>query len=701
VTNKKITVALVGQPNVGKSMLINSISNANLKVGNFSGVTVQKEEVSLSYDGYDITIVDLPGTYAINGYTIDEKITNDFLNNSNYDLIVNVVDSTALKRNLLLTTQLLEDNPKMIIALNFSDEAKKENIQIDDSSMSKLLGSVCVRVSAKKHKGIEKLLNMIISTYKFPKESSRLCFSEPLEEEIRNIVIHLEEKGFECNNKRALAIKILQEDQTEYARIHEHPIWIGLSDVVRDSMTHLYLHHDTKNTKSIFESERSSFVQGVIKKTVVQQESLKIEMTERIDKLLINKFLGLPIFLFFMWVLFQATFTLGALPMEHISSMFEYMSSTTKMIIGDGFLGLLIADGIISGVGAVITFLPNIVILFFGIALLENTGYMARVSFMLDGFFYKFGLHGKSFIPLVTGFGCSVPAYMSTRTLKNESDRLITLFVIGFMSCGAKLPIYVLLVSAFLTPDIAGNALFVIYLSGAILGLLVAKVLRIVVFRGEEEPFVMEMPKYRMPSIKLIWHTVWGKAYMYLKKAGTFILVASILIWIGSNYPKDEQLQQLYQSKITNIKDNQEINILQNELKQINLENSYFGMIGKATQPFFAPMGFDWKMTVALEAGLAAKEVVVATLGILYGYGESVDDKHSGILSSLRQNIPLNSAMAFLVFSMIYLPCLAATAVFTKEAGAIKYTIYLFVFTTALAWVLSYVAYLSVSALLA
>ncbi len=338
-------------------------------------------------------------------------------------------------------------------------------------------------------------------------------------------------------------------------------------------------------------------------------------------------------------------------------------------------------------------FLPNIVILFLGIALLETTGYMSRVAFLLDGFFHKFGLHGKSFIPLVTGFGCSVPAYMAARTLKNERDRLLTLFIIGFMSCGARLPIYVLFTGAFFEGDNAGNILFIIYISGALLGLIAAKVLKVIVFKSEDEPFVMEMPKYRMPSTKLIWHTVSNQAWMYLKKAGTFILAASLLIWFASNYPKFPEYEESMNEKIEMATSEEERYELQNKIALYNLENSYLGKIGKFSEPLFAPLGFDWKMTVALETGLAAKEIVVSTLGILYGLGEELDESSEGLIEKIRNNIPFASAIAFIVFVMIYLPCLAASMVFAREAGGWKYLFYLFIFTTVTAWVLSFITY--------
>lgn len=616
----KIKIALVGQPNVGKSMLINSISNSRLKVGNFSGVTVEKKEINFFYKEFDITIVDLPGSYSLTNYSIEERVVNEFLYKNNYDIILNVVDSTNLQRNLLLTTELMALNKKIVIALNMSDEAKKESILIDEKKLSNFLNIACVKTSAKTKDGLDKLLEEIIKTYK--------------NKELSNIDISSINQRFEfCKNAVKECVSV-----------------------------------DSFSNKSV---------------------------TQKIDSILMNKYLGIPIFLLFMWILFQLTFTLGAVPMDYIDIAFSTISLEIKNLFGENQLSLLLSDGIVAGVGAVVMFLPNILILFLGISLLESTGYMSRVAFLLDGIFHKFGLHGKSFIPLVTGFGCSVPAYMAARTLKNQKDRLITLFIIGFMSCGARLPIYVLFAGAFFSTQSAGNILFIIYISGAIFGLFAAKILRVVVFKAVDEPFVMEMPKYRLPSFRFIYKDVINKGFMYLKKAGTFILAASVLIWFMSNYPKNLELQEEFESKIELATTKDQKLELQNELDLYNLENSYLGVIGKFSEPLFAPLGFDWKMTVALEAGLAAKEVVVTTLSILYKQGANEDPENpsEGLVEKIKQNIPFESAISFIVFVMLYIPCLAAAMVFTKEAGSWKYLLYLFIFTTSTAWIVSFLAY--------
>jgi len=622
-----IKIALVGQPNVGKSMLINSISNSKLKVGNFSGVTVEKKEVRFKYKNYQIQIIDLPGTYSLTNYSIEEKVVKKFLDNEKYDIILNVLDSTNLQRNLLLTSELLNLNKKMILALNMSDEAEKENIFIDEKKLSNYLKKPCIKVSAARKQGIHKLLDEIINTLSKEQESFNQ-FS---------------------------AIKTTTQDEILTLKFN-------------------FVKNITKDCMSIIEQKQKT-------------------KTEKIDSILMHKFFGLPIFLLLMWSLFQLTFTLGEIPMGFIENISNSLIEHIKNLLGESQLSSLIGDGVIAGVSSVILFLPNIIILFLGIALLESTGYMSRVSFLLDGILHKFGLHGKSFIPLVTGFGCSVPAYMAARTLKNEKDRLLTLFIIGFMSCGARLPIYVLFVGAFFEKENAGNILFLIYISGAILGLFAAKFLRVVVFKGADEPFVMEMPKYRLPSTKLIYHAVTNKALMYLKKAGTFILAASILIWFMSNYPKHYDIESNFEQKIELTTSEEEKINLQNELSLYNLENSYLGKLGKFSEPFFAPLGFDWRMAVALETGLAAKEIVVSTLAILYGLGENNDENSTTLIENIKNNIPKEAAISFIVFVMIYIPCIAASMVFVREAGGWKYLAYLFVFTTTTAWIMSFIVY--------
>lgn len=693
---KKITIALVGQPNVGKSMLINAISKARLKVGNFAGVTVEKIEKVFEYKNYEIKIIDLPGTYALNDYTQEERVTKQFVESGKYDLILNVVDSTNLERNLYLTSELLQNDCKMVVALNMSDEAQKENIEINSNQLSKILGVPCISVSAQTKQGLLPLVDECIRVFNEEKKPSKFVFSEPIEVEIKKIAAMLDEKNYNnpLYSNRVLTIKLLSTDKKIYNELKSEPLWIDLEKTVQEANQNLYKIYNANSVQEIFAEERAAFSKGARMESlsILKPEDAKKTLTDKIDAVLLNKFLGIPIFLFLMWAVFQLTFEIGSIPMDYIDAGIVWLQEKTVEILGKSELSSLLADGIIAGVGAVIMFLPNIMILFLGITLLEMTGYMSRAAFLLDGFLHKFGLHGKSFVPLISGFGCSVPAYMATRTLKSDNDRLITLFIIVFMSCGARLPVYVLFVGAFFSDYQPGNVLFIIYISGAILGLVVAKFLRVFVFKGKDNPFVMEMPKYRFPSFMLLLEAVWLKAWMYLKKAGTFILATSILIWFASTYPKNPALEEEYNAKIELVsEDKKMVNELENELTRISLENSYLGKIGKATEPLFTPLGFDWKMTVALETGLAAKEVVVTTLGILYSLGEDINEEDSGLISTIQSNISLPAALAFITFMIIYIPCLAATVVFTREVGNAKYVVGYIIFTTLLAWVLAFI----------
>lgn len=695
ITANHIKIALVGQPNVGKSMLINSISNAHLHVGNFVGVTVEKSEVLFDYKDYHFTVVDLPGTYALSEYSIEERVTTGYLLEQDYDLIINVVDSTNLEKNLQLTTELMSVGKKMVVALNMSDEARKEGVEIDATYMSKLLGFSCVKVSAAAKTGIEELIEAIITESQNINMSNKLLFSEPIEEEILAIKSLLKKHDYKSENSyRNIAINLLKNRTNRFHFYNNDLLKTELEELLKSSHVHIKLHHDSNDIKEIFAIEYASFNRGIITEVLKQHKEVKAKtLTDRIDSILIHNIFGIPIFLFFMWGLFQLTFEIGSIPMEWIDAFFSWFGESVGMFIQNDELRSLVVDGVISGVGAVVLFVPNIAILFVGIALLESTGYMSRVAFLLDGFFHKFGLHGQSFIPLVTGFGCSIPAYMSARILKNDRDRLLTLFIIGFMSCGARLPVYVLFSGAFFSEQMAGNVLFAIYITGAMLGLFAAKILKLTAFKGVDEPFVMEMPKYRLPSAKLIWHTVVTKTIMYLRKAGTFIAVASMLVWFFSNYPKNAVLKGYYDVKIQNTMQESEKKRLTNEFLEAHLEQSYLGQIGKFSEPIFAPLGFDWKMSVALQTGLAAKEVIVSTLGVLYSLGDDVDEENSSLKEVISREVPFASAVAFIVVVMVYLPCLAASVVFTKEAGGIKYFFYLLMLTSIVAYSLSFLAY--------
>ena len=641
-------IVLAGQPNVGKSSLINAISGAKLRVGNFSGVTVEKAEAIFEYKNHKITMIDLPGTYSLNGYTMEEKVTKDFLEKESYDLILNVVDSTNLERNLMLTLQLKELKKDMLIALNMIDEADKDGIKIDTNSLSESLGCSVCAVSSSKAINLESLLDSIISAMQ----------KKPSEEKHDSKVIF-------------------------------KPTFSSPS---KDSITQSPL----KTSKALIAKNIANKAQKL--------PPFIAKGTSKIDSILLHRFWSIPIFLLAMFAVFEVSFVLGKYLQDLLQAGVDSIGDYVGEMIENELLSSLIGDGIIKGVGTVISFLPLIAMLFLGLTLLESSGYMARVAFMLDGIFFRFGLHGKSFVPLVMGFGCSVPAYIATRALQNQREKLLTLFIIGFMSCSARLPIYLLFVGAFFSAKYAGLVLFCIYLGGFLIALILAKILRIFVFRGQSEPFVMEMPRYRIPSLKVVWFSVWSKSYLFLKKAGTVILVGAIFVWALANFPKSDEINNEYESKIeslatlnlTDEEREERAKMYENEMLENQLQYSFAGRAGSLIEPIFSPLGFDWRLSVSLITGFSAKELVVSTLGVLYALGESADedeDKNQSLQEILQDKISLPTAIAFIMFIMLYIPCFAATISFGHESGKKIYMLYLFLFTSAVAYLFAFIGY--------
>ncbi len=703
---KKITVAFAGNPNSGKTSLFNAIAGTHLKVGNWAGVTVEKYETETEYKGYIINFIDLPGTYSLTAYSPEETIARDFINSRQADVIVNVVDGTNLERSLYLSVQLLELEPRTIMALNMFDEVEKKGIKMDLKMLQKLLGCHIVPVSAAKKTGIDSLLSHIIRLYEgeIAPPEGKITYSPEVEDSIDKIEAMVsEDASISAKVKpRLAAIKLLENDAYMYKLARHSPVWIRLESELPVIMKNLEAAVKTGIQRKIAE-DRHAFVRGAYRETVREREEDKKTLTDYIDAILINRVLGLPIFIFIMWLIFQMTFKLGEAPMIWIENLFSFIGSSAGKMITNYTLRSVIVDGIIAGVGGVLIFLPNILLLFLGLSFLEATGYMARAAFVVDKIFHKIGLHGKSFIPMVTGFGCSVPAFMACRTLKNRGDRLATMMVIPFMSCGAKLPVYVLLAGAFFPKETAGNVLFFVYLLGIAVAVVSAKLFKSTIFKGQSEPFVMELPVYRLPTPGYVIMQMWIKAWMYIKKAGTTILAASLIIWFLSNFPVNNKIIAEYDQKIKAVQEDKsigeeekilKIKELNNKLKSLELEYSFAGRFGKLMEPVIAPIGFDWRIGVALTAGLAAKEVVVSTMGTIYSIGGFEED--SVPLKQMLKNDPAYSkatAISLMVFVLLYVPCIAATSVFHKEAGKLKVTLFYIAYSMTTAWVMAFVVY--------
>ena len=695
-TSKSITVALLGNPNSGKTSLFNAIVGAHQKVGNFTGVTVEKTEGIINYKGYKINIIDLPGTYSLTAFSPEEVVARDYIIEEKPDVVIDVIAGSNLERNLYLTTQVMELEVDMLVALNMWDEVEKLGIKIDIPQLEALLGSHVIPTSALKKQGIESLLDHVISVFEgeITISKNKMIFSRDIEEKIEQISYILTNDDLaEKYNSNWLATKLLENDQLVYETVKGRSIYLKVVKLILDFNEKYKKSHKGDPESAIIE-DRHSFIRGALQETVKIPDRHKKTITDHIDNILLNRILGLPIFFAIMWGMFQFTFKLGEVPMGWMDSFFQLLSNGLMSILPAGLFRSLLVDGIIAGVGGVLIFLPNILLLFFFISLLEGTGYMARAAFVIDKVMHKVGLHGKSFIPMLTGFGCSVPAIMATRTLKNRGDRIVTMLIIPFMSCGAKLPVYILLLSAFFTPAAAGNILFGIYMFGILLALISAFILKKAAFPGQSEPFVMELPPYRLPGYKSLLYQMIFKVKMYLKKAGTIILVASVIIWITSNFPYSSAIEQSYNDQISLTTNTFTIEELQNEATAKQLEYSIAGRFGKIIEPVIKPLGFDWKIGIALTAGLAAKEVVVSTMSTIFAVGQESDEAPK-LATRLREESGYSraTALSLMIFVLLYLPCIAATTMFHKEAGAWKWTRLFIVYTMSVAWIMSFVVY--------
>ncbi|WP_370800597.1 ferrous iron transport protein B [Veillonella parvula] len=778
--NGQIRIALAGNPNCGKTTMFNNITGAKQHVGNYPGVTVEKKEGHTSFDGHELLFIDLPGTYSLTARSLDELVARNVIVNDNPDVIVNVLDASNLERNLYLAAQLLELEKPMVIALNMSDVAEDMGIKYDIKKMSELTGATIVSTVGRTNVGTKELLEATINVAASQQAPGvTINYGDLLEGKIAELVEELKKSGTVTYPLRWIAIKLLEKDADvigKVMRFDNTEAVIQKAEAIREEIK------DQVDLDIVFQEYRHRFAVEVYNKCLTQAPTTLETRSDRYDKILTHRVWGLPIFMLVMWLLFNFVNTVGAVPQGWIEDGFTALQEWVVTVIPEGQLQSLISDGIIAGVGAVLSFVPLILLLFLGISFLEDTGYMARAAFVIDRVMRACGLHGKSFIPLLLGFGCSVPSVMGARILDNYKDRMVTILITPFMSCSARLPVYTLIAAAFFPPEWSGTVVFGVYALGIVFGIIFAKIFRKYLFSGEAEPFVMELPPYHLPTLKATLMHMFERGILYLKKAGTFIMAASILVWFITAYPMDveyskdydgmkEQVAQEYEVKdaatlaqfgitaddqkeavdkivedmkstvkdatdaaeeaeedapevaveedseapelFNDIKDenkdlfpaawamyknsanldaeNQKID---EEQKSEKLEQSYAAMFGKAINPILEPLGFDWKIGVSLVAGLAAKEVVVSTLGTIYAVGGDTD--HPQALTDYLQNDPHFTpliALTLMLFVLIYPPCIAALAVIKRETGSWKWMLFMFFYENAFAWIACFIFY--------
>ncbi|MDD2997136.1 MAG: ferrous iron transport protein B [Paludibacter sp.] len=713
---KVINVALVGNPNCGKTTLFNHASGSHERVGNYSGVTVDAKEASLKRNDYLFNIVDLPGTYSITEYSPEELYVRTHIIDNKPDIVINVVDASNLERNLFLTTQLIDMNIKVVIALNMYDELERKKVKFDYEGLGAMLGIPIIPTVASRGRGVNELFDKLIEVYEDRDPSVRhihINYGSLIEKAINNIQheIWKTPRIRDRYSSRYVAVKLLETDKTTLHELEVFENYAEIKEVARQNIAMLEKEYGEKS-ETIITDAKYGFIDGALKETYKEPKPDKRSAKRELDDILTHRYLGFPIFLFFMWLMFQATFSLGSYPMEWIDSGVGLLSRWLHSNMAEGPLRDLVVDGIVGGVGGVIVFLPNILILFFCISLMEDTGYMARASFIMDKLMHKIGLHGKSFIPLVMGFGCNVPAIMATRTLDNRKDRILTMIITPFMSCSARLPVYVLLISA-IFPENQGIMLFGIYMVGILLAVLTALIMKKVAFDQKDVPFVMELPPYRKPTLRNTSMHMWFKAKQYLQKMGSVILVASVLIWALGYFPINVEYSKDYDSEIVALEQNvqlsetdkqEQISKLYIDKESERQEFSYIGRLGHAIEPVIEPLGFDWKMGVSIITGLAAKEIVVSTMGVLYHADMDASEEsetlknnikeqnhQTGVLKGQKVFTPLAS-IAFMLFILIYFPCVAVIAAIKKEANW-GWAIFTMVYTTALAWLVAFATY--------
>lgn len=729
--DKIITIALVGNPNCGKTTIFNNLSGSQERVGNYSGVTVEAKEATLDYKSYRFQITDLPGTYSITAYTPEELYVRSFILDSMPDIVVNVIDSSNIERNLYLTTQLIDMDIKVVAALNMFDDQQKKGDRFEYEALSGMLGIPMIPTVGSKGKGLIELLDRIIEVYEDRDPLLRhihINYGNDIEESIRAIQnkINVDENKAltDSVSSRFLAIKLLEKDRDSRERVtvcdNERAIYIEAETQI-ERLEKTY----REDSETVITDAKYGFIAGALRETYFPANLIKRQMSETIDTFLTSRIFGFPFFLFLLWLVFQGTFSLGQYPVAWIDTGVKALSSVIASSMHTGVLKDLLIEGILGGVGGVIIYLPNILILFFFISLMEDTGYMARAAFIMDKVMHRIGLHGKSFIPLIMGFGCNVPAIMATRTIESRNDRIVTIFIMPFMSCSARLPVYVLFISVFF-PAHPGTVLFALYGLGILLASLSAIALKKTLFKTQDIPFVMELPPYRMPTIKSTARHMWDKGVQYLKKMAGVILIASIIIWALGHFPRTTDYSRDYDAAIATVNQHHDLRIsltaaalhddiekdrrmsvseLLNEKEAERQGKSYIGRLGKVVQPVIEPLGFDWKIGVSILSGLAAKEIVVSSLGVLLNAGtdsdaESVELKDKLLTQTVdagpRKGKALFTpliAFSFMVFVLIYFPCIATSTAMSRETGSYTWPIIAMLYSTGAAWLMSFAIY--------
>ena len=681
---RPITIALAGNPNAGKTSVFNALTGTRQSVGNYPGVTVAKKEGLFTHRGYDVTVVDLPGTYSLTARSLDELVARDYVIDEQPDIVVSVVDSSNLERNLYLTLQFMELGLPLIVLLNKSDLALAKGLSLDTEKLSRLLQITIVETVAHEGKGIDAVRDAIVNATEGELHPpTTVTYGREVEAEIGEL-LPLADKvktASRCRRPRWMALKLLENDREMQRRIRElGDDGVALCDAAQEAADRIEKHFGER-AELVIANQRYGFISGACLEAVRSSPEIRHSISDRIDEIVTSQLLGIPLFLFMMYLLFNITFTLAAPPMVWIEALIAWLSITvTRWWPGgpESVLLSLLVDGVIGGVGGVLVFVPNIVFLFAAIAFLEDSGYMARGAFIMDRFMHRIGLHGRSFIPALIGFGCTVPAILATRTLENRRDRMTTMLVLPLISCGARFPIYTLFIAALFPQSWRARILMLLYLTGIALAALLAKLLRRTIFKGDTSLFVMELPPYRMPTPRAILRHTWERSRLFLRKAGTVIVVASVILWVLTNYPKPPagRLQGLDAR----------------ERSSVELAASAAGRVGHFLEPAMRHVGFDWKTSTALLGAFAAKEIFVAQLGIVHALGH-VDESSPPLRERLREEYTPLQAICIMLFCLISVPCVATLAATRAESGKWRWAVLQFAGLTLLAYAITFVVF--------